>query len=439
MAVNLDTRLPLAAVGSPLNPAGVLQNARANAIQQKLDEMRMDYESRKRRRETDTERYMGEAINAIRQGKPAQTVTDFQWNTPNQTGVPQSPYEMNVREVAPAVPGRQPTLEDMQAASIDAMFKAGDIQGAFEAMKAARTGQASQAKPFGAETKRGPDGMEYALNMMTGRYEPTGFSAERDPAKPRIQIVRTARGIEVVDLNNLPPGTVLPPEKKPEAKRAPRTQVVTDETGTFVIDLDNPSAPAVPVTKPGGAAIVKPPAGGGSPTEDERKAAGWLAQAENAWNNMSNIIKKNPRAIEQGLMERVVPEGVANVVRSEHRQMFLHGARSLAEAALRAATGAGVNYEEARQKIEELTPVYGDKPAVIKQKLDSIKVYIDALKSRAGRALPKQAQVGQSQSQPQRQQVNILPPASQLPGRIATDNATGIRYKSDGTKWVRVP
>ena len=117
--------------------------------------------------------------------------------------------------------------------------------------------------------------------------------------------------------------------------------------------------------------------------------------------------------------------------------MFLQGARSLSEAALRAATGAGVNYEEARQKIEELTPVYGDKPAVIKQKLDSVKVYLDSLKSRAGRALPKQAQGGQSN--PQRQQVNILPPASQLPGKIATDNATGIRYKSDGAKWVRIP
>ena len=406
MAVNLDTRLPLAAIGNPLNPAGVMQNARANAIQQKLDEMRMDYESRKRRRETDAERYMGEAINAIRQGKPAQTVTDFQWNTPNQTGVPQSPYEMNVREVAPAVPGRQPTLDDMQSAGIDAMFKAGDIQGAFEAMKKARAGQPPQMRSFGADFKIGAGGQYYAPNLQTGQLEPTGIYA---PEKTT-------------------------PKKQPRTKR---THVVSDETGMFVIDLDNPSAPGVPVTKPGGAAIVKPPAGGGLPTEDERKAAGWLAQAENAWNNMSNIIKKNPRAIEQGLMERVVPEGVANVVRSEDRQMFLQGARSLAEAALRAATGAGVNYEEARQKIEELTPVYGDKPAVIKQKLDSVKVYLDSLKSRAGRALPKQDQGGQSK--PQRKQVNILPPASQLPGKIATDNATGIRYKSDGTKWVRVP
>ena len=242
MAVNLDTRLPLAAIGNPLNPAGVMQDARANAIQQKLDEMRMDYESRKRRRETDTERYMGEAITAIRQGKPAQTVTDFQWNTPNQTGVPQSPYEVSAREIAPAVPGRQPTLEDMKSASIDAMFRAGDIRGAFEAMKAARTGQASQAKPFGAETKRGPDGMEYALNMMTGRYEPTGFSAEPEQPKKNIVLRETARGIEAVDMANIKPGTVLPApvaEKKPDISPYQRIQIESGLRDDYRADSKN--------------------------------------------------------------------------------------------------------------------------------------------------------------------------------------------------------
>lgn len=243
MAVNLDTRLPLAAIGNPLNPAGVMQNARANAIQQKLDEMRMDYESRKRRRETDTERYMGEAINAIRQGRPAQTVTDFQWNTPNQTGIPQSPYEVSAREIAPAVPGRQPTLEDMQAASIDAMFKAGDIQGAFEAMKQMRAaGQPSAMKSFGAETRTGEDGMEYAFNQATGRFEPTGFRSAREPVKPRVQTVRTARGIEVVDLNKLPPGTVLPApvtEKKPDISPYQRIQIESGLRDDYRADSKN--------------------------------------------------------------------------------------------------------------------------------------------------------------------------------------------------------
>jgi len=224
MAVNLDTRLPLAAVGSPLNPAGVLQNARSNAIQQKLDEMRMDYESRKRRRETDTERYMGEAINAIRQGRPAQTVTDFQWNTPNQTGIPQSPYEVSAREIAPAVPGRQPTLEDMQAASIDAMFKAGDIQGALEAMKSARAGQVSQMKPFGGETKIGADGQAYAFNQASGRYEPTGFYPQAAPEKQEKPVqVRTSRGIEFVTPK---PGMVLkPPVEQPKPGISPYQRI----------------------------------------------------------------------------------------------------------------------------------------------------------------------------------------------------------------------
>ena len=92
---------------------------------------------------------------------------------------------------------------------------------------------------------------------MTGRYEPTGFKSA--PAQPKRNIVlkKTGRGIEAIDVASIKPGTVLP----------------------------------APVTKPGGRQSL-PPAGGGLPTEDERKAAGWFAQAENAWNNMSNIIKK---------------------------------------------------------------------------------------------------------------------------------------------------
>jgi hypothetical protein len=220
MAVNLDTRLPLAAIGNPLNPAGVMQNARANAIQQKLDEMRVDYESRKRRRETDTERYMGEAINAIRQGRPAQTVTDFQWNTPNQTGVPQSPYEVSAREIAPAVPGRQPTLEDMQAAGIDAMFKAGDLQGAFKAMKAARQtgneyfgGLTPTDQGYVAMTKRGP--------QLT-QFKPP---AKEEKEAPLVK-VETDRGIQFVRPTE---GAVYnPPAKEVKPDMSPYQRIQTE-------------------------------------------------------------------------------------------------------------------------------------------------------------------------------------------------------------------
>lgn len=213
MALNLDTRLPLAAVGERLNPAGMLQafqQARqqqaANEIQQRLNELRLDYENRKRKREADTERYMGEELSAMTSGQPAVERTEYVW---------QQPRTVTERE---AIPARQPTLEDMQQAGITALMRAGDLQGAFEAMKSARAGQVSQMKPFGGETKIGTDGQAYALNQTTGRYEPTGFYPQAAPVKQEKPVqVRTERGIEFVTPT---PGMVLkPPVEQPKTEK----------------------------------------------------------------------------------------------------------------------------------------------------------------------------------------------------------------------------
>lgn len=124
-------------------------------------------------------------------------------------------------------------------------------------------------------------------------------------------------------------------------------------------------------------------------SEDERKAAGWLSQADNAYKNMLSAMGKEPSASEPGLLEAIAPEQIKGAFQSESRQQFKQGVDSLSEALLRAATGAGVNESEAKQKIKELTPSYLDKPAVKKQKLDAIPVYIASLKTRAGRASPE--------------------------------------------------
>ncbi len=395
MAVNLDTRLPLAAVGSPLNPAGVLQNARSNAIQQKLDEMRMDYESRKRRRETDTERYMGEAINAIRQGRPAQTVTDFQWNTPNQTGVPQSPYEMNVREVAPAVPGRQPTLEDMQAASIDAMFKAGDLQGAFEAMKATRAGQVSQMKTFGGETKIGADGQAYAFNQASGRYEPTGFYPQAAPEKQEKPVqVRTSRGIEFVTPK---PGMVLKPPVEPQKTERPV------------------AAPA--------------------PSIDESKNAGFY-QRMSSVSEMLNRYERNGKPTEYTSMVGGIPvigQYLQRGAMTPDQAQYRNAAMAWIRAKLRKESGAVIGDDEARSEYETYFPLPNDRPEVIEQKRQLRKIAEDEMRLSAGKAASLV-----SASQQKKQEFSALPPASQFSGKIATDQQTGIKYKSDGNQWVRV-
>jgi len=143
--------------------------------------------------------------------------------------------------------------------------------------------------------------------------------------------------------------------------------------------------------------------GGGAPTEDERKAAGWLAQATNAYNNMLGAMYtkegKTTGAEKPGVIESAlgtlpfIGEGSAALARGTDRQKFTQAASSLSEALLRAATGAGVNRDEAKQKLEELTPLFTDDEDTRKQKLAAIPVYLDSLKSRAGRAAPSGYQV----------------------------------------------
>ena len=140
---------------------------------------------------------------------------------------------------------------------------------------------------------------------------------------------------------------------------------------------------------------VLPRATSAQPSEDERKAAGWFFQADNARRNMEKVVKRNPGAAYPTVGERLIGftpkigEDMANFLRPEDRQMFVQAGSSMAEALLRAATGAGVNESEARQKIAELIPQLGDKAGNVTQKTEAYAVYMKSLQARAGRALPQ--------------------------------------------------
>jgi hypothetical protein len=128
-------------------------------------------------------------------------------------------------------------------------------------------------------------------------------------------------------------------------------------------------------------------------SEDERKAAGWLSQADNAYKNMLSAMYdkegKRTGAEKTGFFEALPFVGGGGLTRGTERQKFVQAGASLSEALLRAATGAGQNENEAKQKIEELTPTYFDEPDTIKQKLAAIPMYLQSLQARAGRAAPK--------------------------------------------------
>jgi hypothetical protein len=140
---------------------------------------------------------------------------------------------------------------------------------------------------------------------------------------------------------------------------------------------------------------VMPRASSSQPSEDERKAAGWFFQADNARRNMERVIRNNSAAAYPTVGERAagfvpgVGEDFANYLRPDDRQQFVQASRSMSEALLRAATGAGMNMYEANEKVRELVPQLGDKPGQVAQKTASYDVYMKSLQSRAGRALPK--------------------------------------------------
>lgn len=137
-------------------------------------------------------------------------------------------------------------------------------------------------------------------------------------------------------------------------------------------------------------------------TEDQAKATGWLVQASNAWNNMQGAMGaqtgpdgkttyKNADAARPGAADAIamipsmgIGAAAGQLIRTPDREKFVQASSSLSEALLRAATGAGVNKDEAAQKVRELTPVFGESQESINQKLAAIPAYIETLKVRAG-------------------------------------------------------
>lgn len=174
-------------------------------------------------------------------------------------------------------------------------------------------------------------------------------------------------------------------------QRAQAGQVVETPSGYVRIGLDNASRP---VMGPDGKPLMGKRADQ-TLTEDQGKATGWLVQAQTAYKNMQDALAATPSANRPGfpdLYEKVpVLGGMSNLMRGGDRQKFMQASSSFGEAVLRAATGAGVNKDEALQKARELTPQFGDSDEVVSQKMAAFPVYIESLKVRAGPGAAKAA------------------------------------------------
>lgn len=240
----------------------------------------------------------------------------------------------------------------------------------------------------------------------------TGFSIGADiPPEVAAQIAAQERAAGGVQVGSMPGQRILPRGAGAEQERlqlARQAAARSEEAAQLAREAAAQrqqfgTIPAGFRVNAAGTALEPVPGGpkpaGAAATEDERKAAGWFNQASRARQNISEVLLQNPGADQPGLYEAYGPrgdsEGVidrtlqAQYVRSQSpgRQRYNQAISSFAEAVLRAATGAGVNRDEAAQKVRELTPQAGDSTEVRAQKLRGLDGYLDDLKTRAGRAL----------------------------------------------------
>jgi len=243
--MQLDTRLPLAAIGERINPAGIMQQAakfrqqqQENALQQRLAELKASREAETLERRQRAGRRVYSQMQRAEQGTPAQ----YEPVPMNQGQVINQPAYGEMRETSPAVAPREMTPEEIQQQMARELFAEGDYDGAFEAMKQARAGQPSQMRSFGADFKVGAGGQYYAPNLQTGRLEPTGVFAPTEQPKRQITLKETGRGIEAIDLGSIKPGTVLPApvtEKKPDISPYQRIQIESGLRDDYRTDSKN--------------------------------------------------------------------------------------------------------------------------------------------------------------------------------------------------------
>lgn len=177
MALNLDTRIPLLSVDPNFNPSKSFNDAADAAVKQqqmtisnRLEKMKADREMAQAEREAKRAEQYAQMFAAMKQGTPATmsegtpaTQSQYQFGQPEQTPgynindmltgrvdpqaalglLTQQPSNVTPgspavppQELVPAVPGREPTVEDMMRMYGEASLGAGDFKEGIDAFKA---------------------------------------------------------------------------------------------------------------------------------------------------------------------------------------------------------------------------------------------------------------------------------------------------------------
>jgi len=440
MAVNLDTRIPLSAIYDGPTGTERRQASQANELALRLNELKLDYENRKRKREAATDKYMGESLKRIQQGTPEQAVTDFNWNFPQQPAPMRGPvldapayqrpaplFDVQRRVTAPAVAGRQPSMDDMYAASIDALFRAGDYQGAFDAMKVMRSGAGNK---YGNTLMPAYDDAGNLVYIQPGGEEGARRISGYTPVEQLMQVNQGDRrllvggktGRQVSDYPvAVDPSTVYSQGQQDQRQERGAVLDVASEAEKERIRLQNAAQLEQERARGSNAAAREEKI-----TEEVRDAEGALATIAPLKSALSKL--RSPLGMKAEAAKSWVGFGNPEIEKAQGTIRQISGAMlKYVERLPGAATeGDRVVFMASAGVLNDPNSSPSEKIAAADSAIAS---YERLVKKYSGGAAAGGKKI----------EAASLPAASQYPGKIATDRQTGTRYKSDGKNWVRIP
>jgi len=401
MAFQIDPNIPLQANKVQFDPASILMQAQQNsaALEKhrfEMQKLREDYELAKEQRKQQKAMQMGIAsdLAGIQSGTPAQYAPTRFEQTPQRGQMPQGMTGVMMREQGQQIPqpqafgeeilngdfrlgggevtqeavaGRQPTYPEMLAIGLKQAMLTKNQDEIFKYAKAIQETE-KQATKWGMNPTKGVNEKgqpDYFVVNELGQKQFLGVNPYETPKEAKTSLVKTSKGFEVVREGELPIGAPVEPQTQP---RQPRLQQVTNENGTFLLNIDTGETKPVIV----GGKQLKPTPPQKEPSVEEGKSAGYAFRMGEATKIISGFEKdkKGLPSYAPSIASSVPFFGnyLEREFQNKDQQLYKNAAMAWLRAKLRDESGAVIGKGESSDEYQTYFPVMGDTAETIKQK-----------------------------------------------------------------------
>ena len=175
--------------------------------------------------------------------------------------------------------------------------------------------------------------------------------------------------------------------KSPEQPKQPRLQQVTNENGTFLLNIDTGEVKPVMI----GGKQLQPVKPAQTPSGEESNAAGFLVRMKDATKLLDTFEGQGKPNIGTSVSSSIPLVGgyLERSAQTKEQQQYKNAALAWIRAKLRKESGAAIGKAEAEQEYQNYFPVVGDTKEVIAQKRSLRQSAMDEMRISSGKAAVK--------------------------------------------------